>query len=256
MNYITRRLAEIKQNGYQIDLGNLIDESFTNYKKIALLAGLALIIVILSLLILTIFGMSYFIDFENFNEESMVMDFSQFTATEILAYIGGVSLLGMLFAPFTAGLIKLAHDVETKEEVSFSTIFECYKASYLKDLLLSSLLISVITGSIAVAFQILRLDFVGTLLSYFIGFLLSMTIPLIIFGGLSAFQAISNSILVVSKQPIWIFLALLIAAIASCVGLIAFCLGIFFTLPYLYSMYYVIYKNSVGFEEQETFNNL
>lgn len=249
MNYIEKRLAEIKQNGFELDLGNLINESFENYKKIALLAGLALTIVLLTLMIASIYGMSYFIDFENFSEEQLVMDFNTFTPMQIALYIGGTSLFAMFFAPFTAGLIKIAHDVETKDEISFSNIFDCYKAIYLKDLMFSSFIITMVTSCIAVGFQMLHLEFVGTIVNYVIGFLSCLTIPLIIFGRVNAVDAIVSSMMVVSKQPLIIFLALLLAVIGACIGLIAFCLGIFFTLPYLYSMYYSIYKNSVGFEE-------
>lgn len=249
MNYINNRLKEIRQNGYQIDLGNLINESFESYKKIALLSGLALLIVILTLLIVGIFGMSYFIDFENFSEETLKINFAKFTPSEIAMYFGGVTLLTMILTPFTAGLIKVAYDVETKDEISFSTIFDCYREDYLKDLLLSSLVLSLITSSITVGFQIIHLDFIGTLLSYAVGILSCMTIPLIIFGKLTAFDAIANSIMVVSKQPVTIFLALVLAAIGSFIGFFGFCIGIFFTMPYLYCMYYTIYKNSVGFVE-------
>lgn len=249
MNYTEKRLAEIKQNGYTVDLGNLINESFENYKKIALLAGLALTIVILTLLIATVYGMTYFVDFENFSEDQLIMEFNTFTPAQIAMYIGGTSLLGMLFAPFTAGLIKIAHDVDTKDEISFSNIFECYTASYVKDIMFSAFIIAVATSSLTVAFQMIQLEFVGTILSYLIGFLSCLTIPLIVFGQLNTISAIKGSIMIVSKQPFIIFLALVLAAIGSCIGIFAFCLGIFFTLPYLYSMYYVIYENSVGFDE-------
>lgn len=249
MNYINTRLSEIKQNGFDLDLGNLINESFENYKKIALLAGLALTIIILLLMIATIFALGYFIDFENFSQDQLIMDFNTFTPVQIAIYIGATALFAMLFAPFTAGLIKIAHDVETKDEVSFSNIFDCYKGIYLKDLMFSAFVIAVFSSCITVGFQMIHLEFVGTILNYIIGFMSCLTIPLIVFGRLNAIDAILNSILVVSKQPLIIFLALLLAVIGACLGLIAFCLGIFFTLPYLYSMYYAIYKNSVGFDE-------
>ncbi|UOK41551.1 MULTISPECIES: hypothetical protein [Flavobacterium] len=249
MTYINNRLKEIKQNGYQIDLGDLINESFESYKKIALLSGLAVLIVILTLLIVSVFGMSYFFDLENLSEETLKMDFSTFTPEQIALYFGGVSLLAIILTPFTAGLIKVAHDVETQDEISFSTIFECYKADYLKDLLLSALVISLITSTITVGFQMINLDIVGSLLSYLIGFFTCLTVPLIIFGRLSAMNAIANSIMVVSKQPLIIFLAILLATIGSFIGLFAFCIGLFFTMPYLYCMYYSIYNRSVGFEK-------
>jgi hypothetical protein len=50
------------------------------------------------------------------------------------------------------------------------------------------------------------------------------------------------------KKPFIIAIALLIAGIGMFLGIFALCIGIIFTVPYLYSMYYAIYAQSVGFQ--------
>ena len=45
MNTTEKRLEEIKRNGYRLDLGEAINETFENYKKIALLSGAVLLLV-------------------------------------------------------------------------------------------------------------------------------------------------------------------------------------------------------------------
>jgi hypothetical protein len=51
-------------------------------------------------------------------------------------------------------------------------------------------------------------------------------------------------------------MALILAAIISFTGFFGFCIGIFFTLPYLYCMHYAIYKQSVGFENEHRNSNI
>ena len=38
------KIEEIKNNGYQLDFGNVLDFAFNNYKKIAVYAGLAIFV--------------------------------------------------------------------------------------------------------------------------------------------------------------------------------------------------------------------
>jgi uncharacterized membrane protein len=70
---------------------------------------------------------------------------------------------------------------------------------------------------------------------------------------LKAVEAIETSILLVSKQPLMLLGLIVIASIGVMVGLIGCCIGLFFTLPFMYSLYYAIYSEIVGFEnESET----
>ena len=44
MKLIKDKIEEIKANGYQIDFGTVFEHAFENYKKIALYAGLMLLV--------------------------------------------------------------------------------------------------------------------------------------------------------------------------------------------------------------------
>ena len=44
MKSIQNKIAEIKTNGYNLNFGDVLDHAFENYKKIALYAGLMLLV--------------------------------------------------------------------------------------------------------------------------------------------------------------------------------------------------------------------
>ena len=96
---------------------------------------------------------------------------------------------------------------------------------------------------------------IEVVVSVTIGLFTILMIPLIIFGKLKAVEAIQASILVVSKQPIVILGLLVIGVIASLVGLIGCCIGIVFTIPFMYSLYYVIYSEIIGFDPENEIEN-
>ena len=73
-------------------------------------------------------------------------------------------------------------------------------------------------------------------------------IPLIVFGNLNATEAIKSSVIIVSKQPLVLLGLLIVAVIAGIIGIFGLCIGIFFTLPFMYSMNYVIYKTIIGID--------
>jgi hypothetical protein len=69
------------------------------------------------------------------------------------------------------------------------------------------------------------------------------------FGNLKALT-IQASILIVSKQPL-VFRILVVGYIATMVGFIGCCIGIFFTLPFIYSLYFAIYSEIIGFDPED-----
>src|SRR5690606_40575653 len=83
-----------------------------------------------------------------------------------------------------------------------------------------------------------------------------LTVPLIIFSDLKALDAIGASFDITVKSYFWILLLIVVSGILACVGLIAFCIGIFFTLPFVYAMYYSIYANSVGIADDSEFDQI
>ena len=73
------------------------------------------------------------------------------------------------------------------------------------------------------------------------------TLPLIIYGKLSYTEALSKSIQLYAKQPLIILVAMLIAVIGMLLGIFILCIGIIFTVPYLYAMHYALYAQTIGF---------
>ena len=56
------------RNGYSLDLGKLIDESFANFKKTFLIAGLGMIILSFVMIIIYLGILGAFFGFSNFTE--------------------------------------------------------------------------------------------------------------------------------------------------------------------------------------------
>ena len=75
------------------------------------------------------------------------------------------------------------------------------------------------------------------------------SIPLIIYNDQKFGDAISKSITLFSKQPFTIIIAVIIAYLIAILGFIGLCIGVIFTMPYIYSMYYTIYDEAIGFEK-------
>ena len=58
------------------------------------------------------------------------------------------------------------------------------------------------------------------------------------------------------KQPLVILGLIIVSFIASLTGLIAFCIGIFFTMPFLYSMEYALYNSIIGIDSVSEIDEL
>lgn len=253
MNPQKNRIEEIKAHGYQLDFANVFNLAFENYKKIALYAGsmiLVFSVVIFAIIAATIiffFGiatLTTMLNPENLKTETVSENF-------ILIYMAGAILFSCLISPFPAALIKMAYCAERDEEFYVSTIFEYYKAPYFKELFIATLLISTFNSVLATALDYAGIQLIGTLISLSISFLTILTIPLIIFADLKAIDAISSSFMIVLKQPLVLLGLMIVTIIASMVGFVGCCIGIFFTLPFLYSMYYAIYSEIIGFDDAD-----
>lgn len=163
----------------------------------------------------------------------------------------GVSLLiTCLLSPFSAGLIKMAYCAERDDEFHVSTMFEYYKAPYFKELFVATFLITIVNSILSGILNYIQIPVLEVVFSVTIGLFTILMIPLIIFGKLKAVEAIQASILIVSKQPLVIFGLLVVGVIASLVGFIGCCIGIVFTIPFMYSLYYALYSEIIGFDPE------
>lgn len=257
MKSTLNQIEEIKNKGYNLDFSEVFTHAFENYKKIAIYAGLILLVVSI---ISFFFGGGIFASIyglENFNKEFIESLQKQEPTTETFLVSTAV-LVGLtaIFGPFTAGFLKMADCAEKDETFNFSTIFTYYKAPYFSRIFIASLLISLLTGLISVGFSFIGIAFIDTLLSLIVSLFTSLTIPLIIFGNLEPTDAIKSSIVIVSKQPLVITLLFIVAIIGSLVGFIGCCIGVVFTIPITYSVKYAIYSAIIGIENQDSIDSI
>ena len=250
MNTIKERIAVIKRDGYTLDFGSVFEHAFENYKKIALYGGLIIFVFffIISLVVFVVLasflGGAAFLEFfkpENLQVQNLGMN--------TLIIISAVSILiGSLLSPLTAGLIKMAYCAEHDEEFHVSTMFEFYKPPFFKELFIATFLLSLISSILSTVINYAEIPLLNVLVSLSISLFTILTIPLIIFGKLSAIEAIESSFMIVSKQPLIILGLLIVSGLGAIVGFIGCCIGIFFTIPFVYSLYYSLYNSIVGFE--------
>ncbi|WP_418263155.1 hypothetical protein [Flavobacterium faecale] len=251
MTHITDRIEFIKQNGYQLDFETIFTKVFANYKKIAIYAGLVLFVFGILLIALIYGGMLSYFGIETVTDmlKPENLQAQNFSKEFLIIYSASAILFTAMISPFTAGFIKMAYSADQNEEFHVSTIFEFYKPSYFIPLFTATFIITLVNTGISSALELIGLSFVGTIMTMLVSFFTLLAIPLIIFGKLNAIEAIRNSIMVISKQPFTIINLTVVSILASLVGLLAFCIGIIFTIPFVYSLYYILYKEIIGFEQ-------
>ncbi|SHG66239.1 hypothetical protein SAMN05443549_105268 [Flavobacterium fluvii] len=258
MKNVKDRIAEITTKGYELDFGTVFENAFENYKKIAVYAG-SMLLIFTFLFIILLFGiaiavfgvgaLSEFIKPGNLKPETFTGDF-------LLIYTACVILITCLLSPFQAGFLKMADCGQKGEEFHVSTIFEYYKPPYFINIVFATFTITLFSTGLSTLAEQAGMPFIGIITSLAITFLTFITIPLIVFGNLNATEAIKSSITIILKQPLVILGLIIVAFIASLTGLIAFCIGIFFTMPFLYSMEYVLYDSIIGIDSVSEIDEL
>lgn len=244
------RIQELKKNGYPLSFETVFNLAFENYKKIVLYAGLLFLVCLFFFGIVSFIIIAFTIGIGNFQEliKPENLDPKKFSDQFLLIYFTSVTLFSCLISPFFAGFIKMAHCAEIDEEFHVSTVFEYYRFSYFKELFLATLIVSILNMGISSLLETTGIQILGIIASLAISLLSILTTPLIIFSDFKAVEAINTSFILVSKQPMLLLGLMLVTYLAVITGFFFFVIGFFFTLPFLYAMYYAIYRTIVGFK--------
>lgn len=252
MKPVKERIEAISANGYELDFGTVFEHAFENYKKIALYAGLMLLFFFIALAILFMIGMVSYIGVENMEEfGKKLTQFSELKEKPldiVLQINAGMLLLSGLLNPFMAGFFKMADCAEKDEEFHVSTMFTYYKSPYFANIFIAIFIISLVNMGLSTLIELAGLNIMGTIISLTLSFFTFLVVPLIVFGKLNAIDAIKSSIIIVSKQPLVLLGLIIVAIIASVIGVFGFCIGILFTMPFIYSMNYIIYSTIIGID--------
>lgn len=267
MKSTLQKVEEIKKYGYRLDIGEAISQTFENYKKIALLSGgvillLSIIFMVIAMGIVGVLGLAF-----SFTDYLTEYSAGSFGATALLMNLAVQVVLYALLAPISAGLLQIAHNAETNRDFEFSTAFVHYKTKHFKHLFLATALIILASSGFGILMQISQLYFFDVTLTIVLTFLsvvvslaatilTLLTIPYIIFGDLTAMDAIKASIITVSKRFWIILLLMIVCGICAMLGLIALCIGIFFTLPIYLSAQYIIFRNAFPMDEKDELDEI
>ncbi len=252
MKPVKERIEAISTNGYELDFGTVFEHAFENYKKIALYAGLMLLFFFIALGVLFMIGMISYVGMENMEEFSKKL--TQFSELKekpldiVLQINAGMILLSGLLNPFMAGFFKMADCAEKGEEFHVSTMFTYYKSPYFANIFIAIFIITLVNMGFSTLLEIAGLNIMGSIISLLLSFITFLVVPLIVFGKLNAIDAIKSSVIIVSKQPLVLLGLIIVAFIGAMIGIFGFCIGILFTMPFMYSMCYVIYSSIVGVE--------
>jgi len=248
MQNTQQRIREINDHGYNLDFGTTFDHAFIIYKKTAVTAGLTFLLLGFIISMILIGGLQSVIDVSNPENSLKNLNVLEFSSLGIIAYYIGIVLFTALISPLFAGLLKMSYYAETGQPFSIATSFEYFKAPYFGKILLATLIITVGLLPISLLSQFTQYPMVGAITNFAIQIFTILIIPLIIFGKLDALEAIRGSFIIVSKKPFHIFLLIFVGSLFAICGLLGCCIGVFFTLPFVYNLYYSIYVHSVGIE--------
>jgi hypothetical protein len=252
MKPIKERIEAISTNGYELDFGTVFEHAFENYKKIALYAGLMLLFFFIALAVLFMIGMISYVGMENLEEFSKrITQFSELKEKPldiVLQINAGMLLLSGLLNPFLAGFFKMADCAEKDEEFHVSTMFAYYKSPYFANIFIAIFMITLVNMGLSTLLELAGLNIIGSIISLILSFITFLVVPLIVFGKLNSIDAIKSSIIIVSKQPLVLLGLIIVAFIGAMIGIFGFCIGILFTMPFVYSMNYVIYSSIIGID--------
>ncbi|WP_320815679.1 hypothetical protein [Flavobacterium sp.] len=254
-NEINNKIEDQIKNGYDLDLGIIIDKSLAIYKKVVWKAGLGYILVFGIVMIIGLILAMTIQDetlLEQFKEISQDPNFLYKNPT-LLAYllIGGL-IINMIFIPLNAGFFNLCHLANTNQEFTTLNIFDFYTSRYLKNLVIGSLLIAVVTTSLTTVLDMVNLKIVSFIIQISFTLFTILFVPLVIYANQSIGNAIKKSIQLVMKSPFTILGALIIGILFLLAGLLGLCIGILFTIPFISCIQYTVYESIVGFENETT----
>jgi uncharacterized membrane protein len=250
------KVERIANQGYELEFGHVLDNAFANFKKIFGVAGISFILfcVILFAFLFGFIGIAYgFSDFAS-NLTGLNPDFM--SGTTLIIFLLVTTLFSALLSPINAGFIRMAYLADINENFGVDTMFYYFKTKYFKDIFIATLLISIVTVLLSQLLEVLGFKIIGVLLTYVVYFFTFLTIPLIIFSDLTAVQAISMSFKLILKNPLIILGLLILSVVLVFLGIIALCIGIFFTMPFLFSMYYCIYKEILPLDKHSVLDEI
>lgn len=256
MKSTQEKLEDIKRNGYNLEFGDVFNDSLEIFKKVIWITGFAFFILMGAFLVLYFAIIAFFFASDNFINTMTEISLMEGSLTFMVYTMLLVIVISVAISPMYAGVLQVCHNAKNNKDFDLSTVFIHYKTNYVKDIIISSLLIAITASLIADGLTLIGFGFLGTIITYIIQFFTLFTIPFIIFGNLKAIPAIQASFTLISKNFLVIFGLMLVAVIIAFFGIIALCIGILFTLSLIYTTQYAIYNAAIGVKEHDELDDI
>ncbi|EID72287.1 hypothetical protein [Imtechella halotolerans] len=244
------------KNSYTASLTDILEYAFGIYKKtFGIITLVMLMVSILGvlfyfLLFPVIFGISLndFFSLAGSNPESMELMLNN-NKTFINSLLVGL-LFATLLAPIQAGIMSICQKAGRGEIFGMGEVFSFYGSKYFGKIVSVTLLISLVSGLISWLLQMTGLNFLNFFFSAFINLFTVLSIPLIIFKEQNVNESITNSIIAVRQRFLITLGSVLIGTICAFIGIFLCGIGILFTIPFLYAVYYSVYHHIIDLEKQ------
>ena len=238
----------------KLDFGNVFNDAFEIYKKSFAPMALAIAIVFAVFLVLylaffpLLFGLGFMEYFALAAEDpGYVAAISQSPRYLLVMALFGL-LMSAVIAPLTAGLINMCRNVKHNIPISTGQLFHYYKSKYLGNLLVASLIISLVSSVFSVTFQSIGMPVLVYIPTLLITTFTIVMIPLIIYKENNATDAIKNSFNAVGTNFMVVLGLVIVGFVCACVGAIACGIGIIFTFPFYFAIQYSIFAHLLGDE--------
>ncbi|MCC9043138.1 hypothetical protein LNQ81_10680 [Myroides sp. M-43] len=248
-------LNNIKQNSYALAPFQVMAEAFLYYKKTFFLVITSLLLSFFAFTFIGSLILGQFITFDE-NPEILQEQVKELTlkimeVPYFYYYLVFFAIFSALGSVLIAGFYKVNAEVSLGKVPSFLNSFKYFFSIKGLYVFIAHLLIAIVFMGITIPLKMMNLEMVSMAINWIVSTLTIFTIPLIIFGHLNPITALKNSIMVVNKQPIPIILTIILNYFFLISGLLFFVVGMLFVLPYLFAVYFVLYKQVIGFNLEE-----
>jgi hypothetical protein len=263
---IVERANQRLQQGFKIDFEHFFDRAWQMFKKVwwQILIGYIMIRAVQEIgsrIITPLFMPEMNVDPEQFingssvNWREIINWFTKLQSSPMLhlAVLITSTIAVVVSAPLQAGFLKMCREADVDDGTDIGSLFSYFKGAVAGRVLVAGLIVVLITS--VLGFILSYIPIAGTILgigvNLFLFVLFIFVTPLIIFGnaGITDAFKLSCRLALAKFFPIvgFIFLSYLLML----AGLIGCCIGILVTQAFLWIGVYHIYKDAVGFPEDE-----
>lgn len=255
MTTITTILERIK-SAPSLDFGDIFSDSIELFKKTwvqGFLLQLFSMIIMLPLIIIIYVPMLGVLiaqaESGDVDPDAVNAVFAGFSILFIILIIVGAFVLSTVTIALQAGFFRIMKKLDHDEDVLTSDFFHFIKGKYLGKLFVL-MLASVFISMLAAVLCFLPLIYVMVPMSFF-------TLFFAFNPEFSVGDIIKGSFALGNKKWLLVFGLLIVSSLlAQIVGMILCGIGVFFTAAFVYHPTYLVYKNVVGFKDDNTVNHI